>query len=60
MFVFLYVRTLLPVTTKEIKVLMFILDRHKVPGHDGYIVKFFRDYWEMVGGQVTEAILDFF
>ncbi|XP_074290531.1 uncharacterized protein LOC141617247 [Silene latifolia] len=49
-----------PVTHDEIKDIIFNIPNEKAPGPDGYSSKFFKDSWEIVGGEISNAILDFF
>lgn len=39
---------------------MFSIPGSKAPGLDGYNNHFFKQYWEVIGEVVTDAILDFF
>lgn len=32
----------------------------KAPGKDGFPVEFFKEYWDIIGGEVVEAITQFF
>ena len=47
-------------TTGEIKKAMFDINPSKTPGSDGFSIGFFQHYWELVGGDLTECIKDFF
>ncbi|XP_074264272.1 uncharacterized protein LOC141586807 [Silene latifolia] len=49
-----------PVTDSEIKQCLFSIPATKSPGPDGYSSQFFKDSWEIVGGDVVAAIKDFF
>ncbi|XP_074314866.1 uncharacterized protein LOC141651037 [Silene latifolia] len=49
-----------PITHEEIKQVMFNIPNDKAPGPDGYSSKFFKDTWETVGEDISNAILDFF
>ncbi|XP_074290689.1 uncharacterized protein LOC141617395 [Silene latifolia] len=49
-----------PVTHDEIKEIIFAIPNDKAPGPDGYSSKFFKDSWEIVGGEISNAVLDFF
>ncbi|XP_074292165.1 uncharacterized protein LOC141619026 [Silene latifolia] len=49
-----------PITPEEIKHIIFLIPNDKAPGPDGYSSKFFKDSWDVVGNEVTEAVLDFF
>ncbi|XP_074305100.1 uncharacterized protein LOC141640037 [Silene latifolia] len=51
---------LAPVTKKEVKDALFHIPNDKAPGPDGYSSKFFKDSWDIVGEEVSEAIMDFF
>lgn len=42
------------------KLAMFGIDKNKSPGPNGYGSDFFRSAWEIVRGDITEAVLDFF
>ncbi|KAL0444871.1 UNVERIFIED_CONTAM: LINE-1 retrotransposable element O protein [Sesamum latifolium] len=50
----------LPVSPDEIKQAVFDIDETKAPGPDGYPAGFFKAAWPVVGGEVTQAILEFF
>ncbi|XP_035834035.1 uncharacterized protein LOC118482599 [Helianthus annuus] len=45
---------------EEVKEAMFQINDEKAPGPDGYSAKFFKEAWDIVGNEVTEAVLDFF
>ncbi|XP_057251723.1 uncharacterized protein LOC130591811 [Beta vulgaris subsp. vulgaris] len=49
-----------PYTTEEVKAAMFSIPGNKAPGSDGFGAHIYRDNWELVGNEVTAAILDFF
>ncbi|XP_074293205.1 uncharacterized protein LOC141620164 [Silene latifolia] len=49
-----------PVTADEVKKALFSIPKDKSPGLDGYTSQFFRDSWDLTGGDVTAAILNFF
>ncbi|XP_074301623.1 uncharacterized protein LOC141633025 [Silene latifolia] len=51
---------LAPVTGEEIRAAMFSIPGNKAPGPDGYSSQFFKDNWELVGGDIIEAIKNFF
>ncbi|XP_021979802.1 uncharacterized protein LOC110875918 [Helianthus annuus] len=48
------------VTREEVKNAMFSIGENKAPGPDGYTSAFFKNSWEIVGDEVTKAILEFF
>ncbi|XP_022003043.1 uncharacterized protein LOC110900463 [Helianthus annuus] len=48
------------VTREEIKQAMFSISENKSPGPDGYTSAFFKHAWDIVGEEVTNAVLDFF
>ncbi|XP_021985789.1 uncharacterized protein LOC110881983 [Helianthus annuus] len=48
------------VTREEIKQAMFSISENKAPGPDGYTSAFFKHAWDIVGEEVTNAVLDFF
>ncbi|XP_019262934.1 PREDICTED: uncharacterized protein LOC109240719 [Nicotiana attenuata] len=44
---------------KEVKQAMFSIDVNKSPGPDGYGSSFYREAWNIIGNDVTAAILEF-
>ncbi|KAL0295056.1 UNVERIFIED_CONTAM: Retrovirus-related Pol polyprotein from type-2 retrotransposable element R2DM [Sesamum radiatum] len=42
------------------KLAVFDIDESKAPGPDGYSAGFFKAAWPVIGGEVTQAIRDFF
>ncbi|XP_022024382.1 uncharacterized protein LOC110924695 [Helianthus annuus] len=48
------------VTREEIKTAMFSIGENKAPGPDGYTSAFFKKAWDIVGTEVSNAILEFF
>lgn len=48
------------VTAQEIKSTSFKMACGKTPGPDAYSMKFFKDYWEIVGHDVITGIKHFF
>lgn len=49
-----------PVTELEIKKVVFAMDENKSPGPDGYGSGFFKASWHIIGGDVTDAVIEFF
>ncbi|KAL9239019.1 hypothetical protein vseg_013378 [Gypsophila vaccaria] len=49
-----------PVTIDEIKHSLFSIPANKSPGPDGFTSQFFKDAWDIVGLEVSKAILNFF
>lgn len=49
-----------PVTREDIREVFMGLNSHKALGPDGFNGHFFKPTWEIVGGDMEEAILDFF
>ncbi|KAL0288050.1 UNVERIFIED_CONTAM: hypothetical protein Sradi_7109500 [Sesamum radiatum] len=49
-----------PVSSAEIRQAIFDIDETKAPGPDGYSAGFYKAAWSVIGGEVTQAILDFF
>ncbi|KAL9232296.1 hypothetical protein vseg_007422 [Gypsophila vaccaria] len=49
-----------PVHHMEVKEAIFGIPGSKAPGLDGYNSQFFKDTWEIVGPQVTQAVLELF
>ncbi|XP_022032477.1 uncharacterized protein LOC110933570 [Helianthus annuus] len=48
------------ITQEEVKATMFSIGENKAPGPDGYMSTFFKKSWDIVGNEVTAAILQFF
>ncbi|GKC41519.1 sodium/hydrogen exchanger 6 [Tanacetum coccineum] len=48
------------VTNEEIKSVIFSMGDDKAPGPDGFTAAFFKKAWDVVGGDITCAIRDFF
>ena len=48
-----------PVSDEEIKAAVFSMDPNKTPGLDGFSVKFYRKYWEVIGPQIFHEIIFF-
>ncbi|KAL0285318.1 UNVERIFIED_CONTAM: hypothetical protein Sradi_7176900 [Sesamum radiatum] len=56
-----YYEELLGGTTRDkIRQAIFDIDETKAPGPDGYSAGFYKAAWPVIGGEVTQAILDFF
>lgn len=49
-----------PFTDAEVKSAIHSIPGNKSPGPDGFNSDFFKASWEVVGGDVTDAILQFF
>lgn len=49
-----------PYTKEDVKKAMYSINKNKSPGPDGYGSGFYKDAWDIVGEEVTEAVLDFF
>ncbi|XP_074297591.1 uncharacterized protein LOC141628332 [Silene latifolia] len=49
-----------PVTGEEIRATVFSIPDIKSPGPDGYTSKFVTDDWNEIGGEVINAVKDFF
>ncbi|KAL9243816.1 hypothetical protein vseg_017658 [Gypsophila vaccaria] len=49
-----------PITLDEIKHTLFSIPATKSPGPDGFTSQFFKDDWDIVGVDVSKAILNFF
>ncbi|KAL2924384.1 hypothetical protein RDABS01_022574 [Bienertia sinuspersici] len=47
-------------TDKEIKEAMFSIPSNKAPGLDGYNSHFFKTTWNIIGGDICQAVRDFF
>jgi len=45
---------------KEIKEVVFSLGPNKAPGPDGMSAHFYKFYWNIIGGDIIEAITSFF
>ncbi|XP_021995747.1 uncharacterized protein LOC110892919 [Helianthus annuus] len=48
------------ITVDEIKSAIFAIGNDKAPGPDGYTAAFFKRSWDIVGTDVTNAVMDFF
>ncbi|GJT37806.1 RNA-directed DNA polymerase, eukaryota, reverse transcriptase zinc-binding domain protein [Tanacetum coccineum] len=48
------------VTTQEVKEALFSIGDDKSPGPDGYTAAFFKEAWDVVANDVTNAICEFF
>ncbi|XP_059284882.1 uncharacterized protein LOC132038189 [Lycium ferocissimum] len=51
---------LLPVTTEEVYRALRSMPNDKAPGSDGYPVEFFRQFWPLIGQDITEVVIHFF
>ncbi|CAN1132905.1 LINE-1 retrotransposable element ORF2 protein [Linum perenne] len=49
-----------PVTAAEIRSALFSLGADRSPGPDGFTVHFYRNSWDLIGQEVTEAIQSFY
>ncbi|XP_021996237.1 uncharacterized protein LOC110893435 [Helianthus annuus] len=49
-----------PITLEEIKSAMFAIGNDKAPGPDGFTAAFFKNAWDIVGSDISNAVLDFF
>ncbi|XP_074289264.1 uncharacterized protein LOC141614416 [Silene latifolia] len=49
-----------PVTLEEVKQSIFSIPNDKSSGPDGYSSQFFKDSWDIVGDEVSAAIINFF
>ncbi|GAV92217.1 Exo_endo_phos domain-containing protein [Cephalotus follicularis] len=49
-----------PITREEVKDALWSLHPHKAPGPDGYNGYFFREAWDIIRHECSEAILNFF
>ncbi|XP_048498172.1 uncharacterized protein LOC125496687 [Beta vulgaris subsp. vulgaris] len=47
-------------TREDVKRVIFSIPDEKSPGADGFYSGFFKASWDLIGEEVTEAILDFF
>ncbi|GJY12395.1 hypothetical protein Tco_0381704 [Tanacetum coccineum] len=48
------------VSANEVKEVMFSLGNDKSPGPDGYTAAFFKEAWDIVANDVTQAVQEFF
>lgn len=48
------------VNTDEILQALKAMPNEKAPGADGFSVEFFRQYWELIGDDIVQAVLQFF
>ncbi|KAL2904979.1 LINE-1 retrotransposable element ORF2 protein [Bienertia sinuspersici] len=53
-------RMTLPFSRREVKEAIFSIHGDKSPGLDGFGTHFYKHNWELIGEEVTTAILDFF
>ncbi|XP_074298021.1 uncharacterized protein LOC141628823 [Silene latifolia] len=49
-----------PDTCKEVRDILFGIPDIKSPGPDGFTSKFFKDAWDVIGGDVVTTVQDFF
>ncbi|XP_074314336.1 uncharacterized protein LOC141649548 [Silene latifolia] len=49
-----------PVHPDEVKNFIFAIPATKSPGSDGFNSQFYRDSWDVIGRDITGAVLDFF
>ncbi|XP_021970148.1 uncharacterized protein LOC110865195 [Helianthus annuus] len=49
-----------PVMSQEVKLAMFSIGNDKAPGPDGFSAAFFKSAWDIIGLDVSNAIIDFF
>jgi len=49
-----------PVTRQEIKQVVFAMNPRKAPGADGFSAGFFQKAWPVIGGDLCEAVMEFF
>ncbi|GJY61919.1 hypothetical protein Tco_0462576 [Tanacetum coccineum] len=48
------------ITNKEIHDAIFAMGDNKAPGPDGYSAFFFKEAWDIVGGDIIKAVKEFF
>lgn len=51
---------LAPVSQEEIRMAVFSIGNDKAPGPDGYSSLFYKQAWDVIGGDVCAAVQDFF
>jgi hypothetical protein len=49
-----------PISLNEIKQAMFALPKGKASGPDGYLIKFFQTYWDIVKEDISQVITAFY
>jgi hypothetical protein len=49
-----------PVTRQEIKQVVFAMNPRKAPRADGFLSGFFQKAWPVIGGDLCEAVMEFF
>lgn len=47
---------LVPITNEEINQVVRNLPNDKAPGIDGYPAEFFKEYWSIIGQEVTDVV----
>ncbi|KAL2938776.1 hypothetical protein RDABS01_022225 [Bienertia sinuspersici] len=50
----------MPFTAQDVKEALFFIPNYKFPGVDGHGSYFFKQSWEVIGDDITKAMLDFF
>jgi len=44
------------ITTKEIRSALFAIGATRAPGPDGFTASFYRQYWDIVGPEITKEV----
>lgn len=51
---------MIPITAEEVKKALFSIPNEKSPGPDGFSAGFYKDFWSVVGQDITDVVMAFF